>query len=373
MSKRDYYEVLGVSKSASDAEIKAAYRKLAFKYHPDQSKGEKDSETKFKEISEAYDTLKDPQKRAAYDRFGHAASSGSGSGFSGFGQGTQGFADINDIFGDFFGDMMGQKSGSRKRNMQERGADLKYNLSISLEEAFNGIDKEISFATFVKCSPCSGRGTEKSADLTTCRTCNGKGSTRTQQGFFAVEQVCYECSGSGSIIKNPCKKCNGQGRNQETKKLKISIPKGIENNTRIRLSEEGEGGVRGGAAGDLYVYVSVKDHSMFKVEKNDIHVAININFMTAIIGGDVNIPTIDGGEIKLKIPPGTQPEEKLKVKNYGMNKIRSSIRGDMYAHIKVQIPKTVTQKQKQLLEEFSKESKADESFINKVKNFWSGN
>jgi molecular chaperone DnaJ len=371
MSKCDYYEVLGVSKSASDAEIKAAYRKLAFKYHPDQSKGEKDAEAKFKEVSEAYDTLKDPQKRAGYDRFGHTASSG-GAGFSGFGQGAQGFSDINDIFGDFFGDIMGQRGGSRKRNMQERGSDLKYNLSISLEEAFNGIDREINFTTFVKCSPCSGRGTSGSEGFTTCRTCNGKGSTRTQQGFFAFEQACYECSGAGSIIKNPCKKCNGQGRNQETKKLKISVPKGIETDTRIRLEDEGEAGIRGGAQGDLYVYVSVRDHSIFKVDKHDIHIAVNINFVTAIIGGDVNIPTIDGGEIKLKIPPGTQPDEKLRIKNYGMNKMRSSVRGDMYAHVKVHIPKTVTQKQKQLLEEFSKESKADESFINKVKNFWSG-
>jgi molecular chaperone DnaJ len=368
MSKKDYYEILGVTKSASDSELKAAYRKLAFKYHPDQGGGGKDSEAKFKEISEAYDTLKDPQKRAGYDRFGHAGSSGGG----GFSQSSQGFSDINDIFGDFFGDMMGQRGKGSKKNMQERGSDLKYNLSISLEEAFRGVDREISFNSFVKCAPCLGKGSSGSESFTTCRTCNGRGSTRIQQGFFAVEQTCYECSGAGNIIKNPCKKCNGQGRNQENKKLKVSIPKGIETNTRIRLSEEGEGGLRGGPSGDLYVYISVTDHSIFKVDKGDIHIAININFVSAVIGGEVTVPTIDGTEIKVKIPAGTQPDDKLKIKNHGMNKVRSSMRGDMYAHIKIQIPKSVTQKQRELLEEFANESKSDDNFINRVKKFWSG-
>jgi molecular chaperone DnaJ len=374
MSKRDYYEILGVSKSSSDAELKAAYRKLAFKYHPDQSKGEKDAENKFKEISEAYDTLKDPQKRAAYDRFGHAASGASGGGSSGgFHNQAGGFGDFNDIFGDIFGDMMGgQRGGSRKKSTSERGSDLKYNFTISLEDAFNGIEREISFNTFVKCQPCDGLGTKDSTGVKTCGTCNGRGSTRMQQGFFAVEQTCYECSGSGSVIKNPCNKCNGQGRNSENKKLKVSIPKGIESNTRIRLSEEGEAGLRGGSSGDLYIYVSVTEHPMFKVDKSDLHIAVNLSFVTAILGGEVNIPTIDGGEIKLKIPVGTQHDDRLKIKSYGMNKVRSSVRGDMYAHIKIQIPKNVSSKQKELLEEFSKESKLDEGFINKVKNFWSG-
>ncbi len=383
MTKRDYYQVLGLAKGASADDIKKAYRKLAMKYHPDQNQDNKDAEAKFKEISEAYEVLKDEQKRAAYDRFGHQAFAQGGMGGSGGSRGGhRGQAGFNgqfqDIFGDFFSEMMGGQAGSsQKRSGEVRGSDLKYNVSISLEEAFAGVDKNISFTSAVKCSPCKGSGSAdvSSSGANTCQTCGGRGVTRVQQGFFAVEQTCYSCQGSGQIIKNPCKKCNGAGRYNENRTLLVNIPAGVEEGTRIRLASEGEAGGRGGGSGDLYIFVSILTHPIFKTEGASLHCKLPVSFVMATLGGELEVPTIEGGKIKLKIPAGTQNGDRLKIKDKGMSKYKSSTRGDMYAHIHVEIPKTLTKRQKELLEELDKEfsntSSGDKGFFEKMKNLWS--
>lgn len=379
MSKKDYYEVLGVAKSASSAELKKAYYKLAKQYHPDSNPTDKNAEIKFKEINEAYDVLKDEQKRAGYDRFGHNAfggqSGGGEGGGGGFGQSSGFHADINDIFGDFFGDFMGGGS-QRRASSQVRGSDLKYNLTINLEEAFKGIDKNITFNTEVKCGGCQGSGSEKDGGGTTsCDSCGGRGVKRVQQGIFAIEQPCNKCMGAGQIIKNPCKKCSGQGRSSQQKNLLVNVPAGIENSTRIRLVGEGEAGMRGGSNGDLYIYVNIKSHDIFKVDGADIHCKLPISFPTAALGGEVEIPDIDGGKISLKIPAGSQNGEQLRLKGKGMSKVRSISRGDMFAHIHIETPKTLTKKQRELLEAYSAEigesSNNDGSFFDKMKNLWS--
>ena len=383
MSKKDYYEILGVSKSASASEIKKAYLTLAKKYHPDQNSDNPDAEKNFKEISAAYDVLKDEQKKAAYDRFGHDAFTQNGGASGGFGtrQGSGGgFSshDINDIFGEFFGDFMGgggRRGGGQSTNI--RGSDLKYNLAVNLEEAFTGVDKNINFSTEVKCSPCDGRGTKDSNATTTCMQCGGAGAVRMQQGFFAIEQTCSKCNGQGQIIKNPCGSCHGQGRTSKQKSLIINVPSGIEDSTRIRITGEGEAGIRGGTSGDLYVFVSVKPHDIYKVEGADLHFKLPLSFTKAALGGELEVPTIDGGKVTLKVPAGTETGERIRLSGKGMSKVRSGVRGDLYAHAYVQTPKNLTAKQRQLLEELDKElgdvkqNYSEGGFFSKMKNLWS--
>lgn len=377
MSKQDYYAILGVSKTATPDEIKKAYRKLAMKYHPDQNKGNKEAEQKFKELSEAYDVLKDEQKRAAYDRFGHQAFSQGGGGRPGAGGFHQGGFSAQDIFSDFFNDFMGPGgSGQRgnRRPAEIRGSDLRYNITISLEEAFKGTDNNISFSTAVTCDSCHGKGSSDGSGYTDCTFCHGTGTTRIQQGFFTLEQHCNHCNATGKTIKNPCKKCHGSGRHHEKKTLKVSIPAGIEDGTRIKLTSEGEAGVRGGAAGDLYIFVSVSANQKFKVDGADLHSKLTISFTKAALGGDVEVEVIEGGKVKLNIPKGTQNGDRLKLKDKGMSKVRSSNRGDMYVHISVDVPKNLSPKAVLLLEDLDKElsvSNNDKGFFDKMKNLWS--
>ena len=379
MTKRDYYEVLEVERSSNGTEIKKAYLKLAKKYHPDTNSSDPSAEIKFKEISEAYEVLKDEQKRAAYDRMGHSAFEQGGGGGGGFNSRTAGNHDINDIFGDFFSDFMGGRGGgaSRPRTSQARGSDLKYNLTITLEEAFTGIDKKINFNTEAKCSPCGGRGTNEPNANSTCPQCNGTGAIRMQQGFFAIEQTCNKCNGQGQIIKNPCTVCHGTGRSTKHKNLIVNIPHGVEDGVRIRIAGEGEAGLRGGISGDLYVFITVAPHNIYQVEGSNLHCRLPLNFTKAALGGEVEIPTIDGSTVTLKIPPGTQTGDKLRLRGKGMSKVRSSERGDFYAHAFVQTPKDLTKKQKELLEELdkefgeTKENYSNDGFFSKMKNMWS--
>jgi len=378
MSKRDYYEVLGVPRSATAAEIKKAYLQLAKQHHPDRNKGDAASEAKFKEISSAYDILKDEQKKAAYDRIGHSAfeQGGHGGARGGHGGGFSSGPNVNDIFGDFFSDFMGGGQ-RRQRSTQVRGSDLKYNLTIDLTEAFHGVDKTLSFAAAVKCSPCSGKGTKDTSGSVNCSQCGGAGVVRMQQGFFTVEQTCNKCSGAGQIIKNPCTSCHGSGRTNKQKQLIVNVPSSIEDGTRIRIAGEGEAGIRGGSAGDLYVFINIKPHEIYQVENGNLHCKLPLSFTKAALGGEVEIPTIDGKKVALKIPAGTETGDKLRLSGMGMSKVRSSMRGDMYAHAYIQTPKKLTQKQKELLEALDKElgdpdtSYKDEGFFARMKNIWS--
>lgn len=380
MTKKDYYEILEVPRTADAAELKKAYLKLAKKYHPDINKNSAEAEKKFKEISEAYDILKDPQKKAAYDSFGHAAFENGGPG-SYRGGGARGASehDINDIFGDFFSDFMGgaRAGRGRTRSSQTRGSDLKYNLEISLEEAFKGVDKNINFSTEVKCAPCDGKGTKNSNATTTCSQCKGNGVVRMQQGFFTVEQTCSQCGGQGQIIKDPCISCRGSGRVTKSKNLIVNVPAGVENGVRIRIAGEGEAGLRGGAVGDLYVFIQVKPHEIFKVEADNLHFKLPISFTKAALGGEVEIPTIEGTKVKLKIPEGTETGDKLRLKGKGMSRMQSTARGDLYAHAYIETPKKLTKRQREILEELDKElgetqaNYKEEGFFSKVKNIWS--
>ncbi|MCC8400037.1 MAG: molecular chaperone DnaJ, partial [Rickettsia endosymbiont of Platyusa sonomae] len=341
MSTKDYYQVLGVNKTANQEEIKKAYHKLAMQYHPDRNSQDQQAEKKFKEISSAYDILKDEQKRAAYDRFGHEAFHNSGAASSAGRQASRGGNhDLNDIFGEFFNDFMGGGTRRSHQSTSVRGSDLKYDITVTLSEAFRGIGKNISFTSEVKCSPCNGSGSENNnTGMTKCDTCGGHGVTRIQQGFFTLDQTCAKCQGAGQIIKNPCKKCHGQGRHSQHKNLLVNIPAGIEEGTRIRLTGEGDAGIRGGSNGDLYIFVTIKPHDLYKVDGINLHCRLPISFIKAILGGEIEIPDIEGGKVKLKIPAGTQNGEQLRLKGKGMSKVRSTIRGDMFAHIHIEIPK----------------------------------
>lgn len=371
MSKKsDYYEVLGLSKGASADEIKKAYRKLAMQYHPDRNAGDAKSEAKFKEITEAYEVLKDEQKRSAYDRYGHNAfNQQSGGGYQS--QSGANFEDFGDIFS-VFSDMMGGRSSRGKTKTRVRGDDLSYSLNITLEEAFKGIEKQISFLNFVNCNTCSGKGS-KDGSITNCSYCKGKGVIRSSQGFFTVEQSCPECHGEGQKIKNPCVSCSGAGRSKEKISKVINIPAGIQNEQRIKYSGDGEAGVRSGDAGDLYVLVNILPHKFFKVDGVDLYCKMAIPYTQAVLGGELEVPVIDGSTVKVSIPSGTQNDTKLKLKSKGMSKIRSDIRGDMYVQVFIDVPKKISKKQKELLEELDKElqNNDEESLFDKVKNLWS--
>lgn len=378
MSKQDYYKLLGVEKNAGADELKKAYRTLAMKYHPDRNPGDKEAEEKFREISEAYEILKDEQKRAAYDRYGHAAfeNGGSGGGSGGFGGFDPG-ANFSDIFGDLFGDMMGGGRGGSRQKMNLRGSDLRYNLEIDLVDSFNGKQQKIQFTTAAKCDTCKGTGSKDGSAPTDCRMCGGHGKIRTQQGFFTMERTCTSCHGMGRTISNPCNSCSGEGRIRKEKNLIVNIPEGVEEGTRIRLSGEGEVGLRGGESGDLYIFITIKQHEFFIREGADIHCKVPIKMTTASLGGDVEVPVIDGTHAKVSVPAGTQTDDRFRLKGKGMKVMNSGgRRGDMYIHANVEIPVKLSKKQRELLEEFEKldgrgTNPKAESFIHKVRGFWS--
>jgi molecular chaperone DnaJ len=356
-TKADFYEVLGVARTADEKAVKMAFRKLAMQFHPDRNPGDHTAEIKFKEVNAAYECLKDPQKRAAYDRFGHAAfENGGGPGGPGFsGDFTASMSDIFDnIFGDFMG---GRRQGSRSG--RERGADLRYNMEISLEEAFSGKTAEIEVPTKIVCKTCSGSGAKPGSSPKVCTTCEGHGKVRAAQGFFSIERTCPTCHGRGEVISDPCLECNGAGRSTEKRTLSVNIPSGIEDGTRIRLAGEGEAGLRGGPAGDLYIFLSIKPHEFFQRDGADIFCRVPVSMTTAALGGEVQVPTIDGGKTKVKVPEGSQTGKQFRLKGKGMPVLRSTRVGEMYIQVAVETPRNLTRRQRELLEEFEKASSAE--------------
>lgn len=347
MSKRDYYDVLGVERGADEKEIKKAYRRMAMKFHPDRNPGDAESEAKFKELSEAYEVLADPQKKAAYDQFGHAGVDGQ-SGFGG--GGGAGAGSFSDIFGDVFGDIFG--GGGGRRSSVQRGSDLKYNLELTLEEAARGTEKTLKVPTLVNCDTCGGSGAKKGTQPTTCSTCNGIGQVRMQQGFFAVQQTCPSCSGTGHIIQDPCSSCYGRGVKEETKTLNVKIPAGVDTGDRIRLSGEGEAGRNGGPAGDLYVEAHVKKHAIFEREGTNLLCEVPIGFAEAALGGELEVPTLEG-RVKLKIPAETQTGRLFRLRGKGIQSVRGGVTGDLLCRVVVETPVNLTQRQKELLEELN--------------------
>ncbi|MER8467271.1 molecular chaperone DnaJ [Mesorhizobium sp. M1396] len=369
--KADFYETLGVQKGADEKELKSAFRKLAMQFHPDRNPGDHSCEHKFKEINEAYETLKDPQKRAAYDRFGHAAfaQGGMNGGAQGFGAG--GFADI---FEDIFGDMMGGRQ-RRSSGGRERGADLRYNMEISLEEAFTGKTAQIRVPASISCTECSGSGAKPGTQPVTCSMCNGHGKVRATQGFFSIERTCPQCQGRGQTIKDPCPKCAGQGRVTEERSLSVNIPAGIEDGTRIRLANEGEAGLRGGPSGDLYIFLAVKPHEFFQRDGADLYCKVPISMTTAALGGSFEVTTLDGTQTKVKVPEGTQNGRQFRLKGKGMPVLRQPNIGDLYIQTAVETPQNLTRRQRELLEEFEQLSSQDNSpqssgFFTRMKDFF---
>jgi len=378
MAKRDYYEVLGIIKSASPEEIKKAYRKLALKYHPDRNKGNKAAETKFKEAGEAYHVLSDKERRTNYNQFGHAAFEGAGGrgGFSNF-DFTNAFSDIfgSDIFDDFFEGFGGTRGRRRRRSSDFRGTDLRYDLSISLEDAYNGKKQEINFSSSDKCETCDGYGAEPGTKPISCSVCGGQGQVRSSQGFFTIQQTCPECAGSGEQISSPCRECQGMGKKQTKKKIFTNIPKGVDDGTRIRLSGKGEAGIKGGGNGDLYIFVSVKSHSIFKRSEENLFFEFPISLADAALGATVEVPTINGGKAKVKIPAGTQNGKQFRLREKGMPMMRSKNYGDLYIQAITEVPVSLTKEQKNLLEQFKKLEGAKtnpiiKDFIEKAKRFW---
>ena len=373
MSKRDYYEVLGLSKGASADEIKKGYRSKAKELHPDRNTSDPSAESKFKEANEAYDVLKDPERKAAYDRFGHAAFEGGMGGGGGQRQGDFSSA-FSDVFDDLFGDFMGggQRGGGRSR--ASRGSDLRYNLEISLEDAYSGLQKSINVPTSVQCSPCNGSGAAGGSEPSTCPTCSGMGKVRASQGFFTVERTCPSCSGMGQVISNPCSSCGGQGRSNKDRSLSVNVPAGVETGTRIRLSNEGEAGLRGGPAGDLYIFIEVREHKIFQRDGNSLFCRIPVSMSGAALGGDIEVPTMDGGRSRVKIPAGSQSGRQMRLRGKGMPAIKSAQKGDMFIEIAVETPVNLTSKQRELLREFEALSEDNnpesKSFLSSVKSFW---
>ena len=373
MSKRDYYEVLGLSKGASADEIKKGYRRKAKELHPDRNTSDPSAESKFKEANEAYDVLKDPERKAAYDRFGHAAFEGGMGGGGGQRQGDFSSA-FSDVFDDLFGDFMGggQRGGGRSR--ASRGSDLRYNLEISLEDAYSGLQKSINVPTSVQCSPCNGSGAAGGSEPSTCPTCSGMGKVRASQGFFTVERTCPSCSGMGQVISNPCSSWGGQGRSNKDRSLSVNVPAGVETGTRIRLSNEGEAGLRGGPAGDLYIFIEVREHKIFQRDGNSLFCRIPVSMSGAALGGDIEVPTMDGGRSRVKIPAGSQSGRQMRLRGKGMPSIKSAQKGDMFIEIAVETPVNLTSKQRELLREFEALSEDNnpesKSFFSSVKSFW---
>ena len=378
MAKSDYYEVLGVVKSASPEEIKKAYRKLALKYHPDKNKGDKASENKFKEASEAYHVLSDKERKTNYDQFGHAAFDGTGGrgGFSNFDFSST-FSNIfgSDIFDDFFEGFGGTKGRRQRRSSDFRGADLRYDLSISLEEAYHGKKQEISFSSSDKCRRCGGYGAELGSKPVDCSMCGGQGQVRSSQGFFTIQQTCPECSGSGEQISSPCNECRGAGKKQTKRKISTNIPKGVDDGTRIRLSGKGEAGIKGGGDGDLYIFISVESHNIFKRSEENLFFEFPISLTDTTLGTTVEVPTIDGGKAKVKIPAGTQHGKQFRLRGKGMPMMRNKSYGDLYIQMVTEVPVSLTKEQKNLLEQFKKleDAKTNPSiknFFEKAKGFW---
>ena len=385
MAKRDYYDVLGVGRSADEKELKSAYRNLAKQLHPDANQGEAQTESKFKELNEAYDVLKDPQKRAAYDRFGHQAfENGMGGGRGGAGFGPDFNSSMSDIFEDLFGDFMGGGGGGGGRGRRgggrsagaSRGADLRYNMEISLTEAFTGKNAQIRVPSSVSCEVCSGTGAKPGTSPKTCSTCGGQGAVRSQSGFFTVERTCPTCQGRGQVIADPCSACSGQGRVTKERTLSVNIPAGVEDGTRIRLASEGEAGTRGGPSGDLYIFLSVKPHEFFQRDGADLFCKVPVSMTAAAMGGEIEVPTIDGKKARVSVPEGTQTGKQFRLKSKGMPVLRSSQMGDMYIQVAVETPVNLSRRQKELLKEFEKEAKNNspesEGFFAKAKAFWDG-
>jgi molecular chaperone DnaJ len=370
MAKRDYYEVLGVSRNASEADLKKAFRRLAMKYHPDRNTGDADTEAKFKEAKLAYDVLSDPKKRSAYDQFGHAGVDAGAGGFGG--PGGDGGA-FSDIFGDVFGDIFGGRSGARRT---QRGVDLRYDLSLSLEDAVNGKEVKFRIPVQVDCQFCGGTGAKPGTKPKTCSTCGGSGQVRMQQGFFSIQQTCPTCRGTGSVIEEACGHCRGRGRIQEEKTLSVRVPPGVDTGDRIRLAGEGERGEYGGPPGDLYVQIQVKSHPIFTREDSHLHCEVPIGFVTAALGGELEVPTLDG-KVMLKIPAGTQTGKMFRVRGKGVKPVRGGVIGDLICRVTVETPVNLTERQKELLREFetsmkeggSRHSPQSHSWLDSVKSF----
>jgi molecular chaperone DnaJ len=370
MAKRDYYEVLGVSRNASEADLKKAFRRLAMKYHPDRNTGDADTEAKFKEAKLAYDVLSDPKKRSAYDQFGHAGVDAGAGGFGG--PGGDGGA-FSDIFGDVFGDIFGGRSGARRT---QRGVDLRYDLSLSLEDAVNGKEVKFRIPVQVDCQFCGGTGAKPGTKPKTCTTCGGSGQVRMQQGFFSIQQTCPTCRGTGSVIEEACGHCRGRGRIQEEKTLSVRVPPGVDTGDRIRLAGEGERGEYGGPPGDLYVQIQVKSHPIFTREDSHLHCEVPIGFVTAALGGELEVPTLDG-KVMLKIPAGTQTGKMFRVRGKGVKPVRGGVIGDLICRVTVETPVNLTERQKELLREFetsmkeggSRHSPQSHSWLDSVKSF----
>ena len=380
MSKRDFYEVLGVTRSCTETELKVAFRKAAMDCHPDRNPGDKTAEIRFKEVNEAYQILSDGQKRAAYDRFGHSAFDGPGGmGGMGGGMGPDGFSSMADIFEDLFGGMMGGRAGQRQGggSGRERGSDLRYNMEVTLEEAFHGKTAQIKIPTAIACEACSGSGAKAGSKPKACTGCQGTGRVRATQGFFAIERTCPTCQGRGTIIENPCDKCSGSGRVTRERTLSVNIPAGVEDGTRIRLAGEGEAGLRGGGAGDLYIFLSVKPHPFYQRDGADLFCRVPISMVTAALGGEFTVHTIDGGETRVKVPEGAQSGKQFRIKGKGMPVLRAREVGDLYIQASVETPQNLTRRQRELLQEFDKESSGQtqpeaEGFFAKMKDFFVG-
>ncbi len=371
MSKADYYELLGVARTCTEAELKSAFRKAAMQHHPDRNPGDKDAEIKFKEVNEAYQALSDKEKRAAYDRFGHAAFEQGGGGFGG---GGDGFASsMSDIFDDLFGGFGGGQRG--RGNGRERGADLRYNMEINLEDAFGGKTATIQVPTSIACEACAGSGAKAGSKPKTCSTCSGHGRVRAQQGFFAIERTCPTCAGRGQVIENPCAACSGAGRVTRERNLSVNIPAGVEDGTRIRLSGEGEAGMRGGPSGDLYIFLSIKPHPFFQRDGADLFCQVPISMVKATLGGEVTVRTLDGSESVVKIPEGAQSGRQFKLRGKGMPVLRSREVGDLHIQARVETPQNLTKRQRELLAEFDAESSnkthpESAGFFAKMKDFF---